>query len=73
MNKRINQILYKLEQEHRNWSTNTTQTKLQEVIFDLYDVYNGKITKLSREYARELAEKLEEVEERMFNPRNTIL
>ena len=45
-----------------NWNDNPTQTKLQEVIFDLYDVYNGKITKLSREYARELAEKLEEVE-----------
>ena len=49
-----------------NWNDNPTQTKLQEVIFDLYDVYNGKITKLSREYARELAEKLEEVEERIF-------
>jgi hypothetical protein len=45
-----------------NWIKNPIQTKLQEVIFDLYDVYNGKITKLSREYARELAEKLEEVE-----------
>jgi len=45
----------------------STQTKLQEVIFDLYDVYNGKITKLSREYAKELAEKLEEVEEEMSN------
>jgi len=45
----------------------STQTKLQEVIFDLYDIYNGKITKLSREYARELAEKLEEVEEEMSN------
>ena len=56
-----------------NWNDNPTQTKLQEVIFDLYDVYNGKITKLSREYARELAEKLEEVEERMFNPHNTVL
>jgi len=56
-----------------NWNDNPTQTKLQEVIFDLYDVYNGKITKLSREYAKELAEKLEEVEECMFNPRNTIL
>ena len=51
----------------------STQTKLQEVIFDLYAVYNGKITKLSREHAKELAEKLEEVEERMFNPHNTIL
>ena len=58
-----------------NWNTNTTQTKLQEVIFELYDIYNGdwKTTKLSREHAKELAEKLEEVEERMFNPRNTIL
>ena len=56
-----------------NWSINTTQTKLQEVIFELYDVYNGKTSKLSRENARELAEKLEEVEEHMFNPRNTIL
>ena len=45
----------------------STQTKLQEVIFDLYDVYNGKISKLSREYARELPEKLEEVEEEMSN------
>jgi len=45
-----------------NWITNP----LQEVIFDLYDVYNGKITKLSREYAKELAEKLEEVEERIY-------
>jgi len=49
-----------------NWITNPTQTKLQEVIFDLYDVHNGKITKLSREYAKELAEKLEEVEERIY-------
>ena len=53
-----------------NWNDNPTQTKLQEVIFDLYDVYEGKITKLSREYAKELAMKLEEVEERIFNPRN---
>ena len=42
-----------------------TETMLQEVIFDLYDVYNGKITKLSKEYAKELAEKLEEVEDRL--------
>jgi len=49
-----------------NWIKNPIQTKLQEVIFDLYDVYNGKITKLSREYARELAEKLEEVEGFLF-------
>ena len=56
-----------------NWSINTTQTKLQEVIFELYDVYNGKTSKLSKENAKELAEKLEEVEEHMFNPRNTIL
>tara|TARA_R100000008_G_scaffold76232_1_gene55975 strand:- start:672 stop:821 length:150 start_codon:yes stop_codon:yes gene_type:complete len=46
---------------------NSTLTKLQEVIFELYDVYNGKITKLSRENARELAEKLEEVEEEISN------
>ena len=52
---------------------NSTLTKLQEVIFELYDVYNGTTSKLSRENARELAEKLEEVEEHMFNPRNTIL
>ena len=44
-----------------------TITLLQEVIFDLYDVYNGKITKLSKEYAKELAEKLEIVEERLSN------
>ena len=47
----------------------STQTKLQEVIFEMYDVYNGdwKTTKLSREHAKELAEKLEEVEEEMSN------
>jgi len=42
-----------------------TETMLQEVIFDLYDVCNGKITKLSRGYAKELAQKLEIVEERL--------
>ena len=42
-----------------------TETMLQEVIFDLYDVHNGKITKLSRGYAKELAQKLEIVEERL--------
>ena len=45
-----------------------TKTKLQEVIFELYDVYNGK--KLSREYAKELAEKLEEVEDRIVEEIN---
>ena len=42
-----------------------TETMLQEGIFDLYDVCNGKITKLSRGYAKELAQKLEIVEERL--------
>ena len=47
-----------------NWITNPTQTKLQEVIFELYDVYEGK--KLSREMAKELAQELEVVEERIY-------
>ena len=47
-----------------NWITNPTQTKLQEVIFELYDVYEGK--KLSREMAKELAQELEIVEERIY-------
>ena len=46
---------------------NSTLTKLQEVIFELYDVYNGTTSKLSRENARVLAEKLEEVEEEISN------
>ena len=47
-----------------NWITNPTQTKLQEEIFELYDVYEGK--KLSREMAKELALELEIVEERIY-------
>ena len=37
--------------------------KIQEVMFDLYDVANGKISKFSKGYAKELAEKLEDVEQ----------
>ena len=40
-----------------------TKTKLQEVIFELYDVYYVN-NKMSSEFAKELAKKLEEVEER---------
>ena len=37
--------------------------KIQEVMFELYDVANGKISKFSKGYAKELAEKLEDVEQ----------
>tara|TARA_A100001011_G_scaffold372087_1_gene430122 strand:+ start:1362 stop:1538 length:177 start_codon:yes stop_codon:yes gene_type:complete len=36
-------------------------TMVQEVMFDLYDVSNGERT-MSKGFAKELAEKLEEVE-----------
>ena len=38
-----------------------TRTLLQEVMFELYDVSKGE-TKMSKSLAKELAEKLEEVE-----------
>jgi len=41
-----------------------TETMLQEVIFELYDGYYGNRT-MSSEFAKELAEKLETVEERL--------
>ena len=37
-------------------------TMVQEVMFDLYDVSNGERT-MSKGFAKELAEKLEEVED----------
>ena len=50
-----------------HWITNPTKTKLQEVIFELYDIYNIPTSKMSKELAKELAEKLEEVEEEIHN------
>ena len=44
--------------------TNPNQPLLQEVIFELYDVYEGK--ELSREMAKELALQLEVIEERLY-------
>ena len=46
-----------------SYETNNV-TMLQEVIFELYDVYYGNRT-MSSEFAKELAEKLETVEERL--------
>jgi hypothetical protein len=42
-----------------------TKTLLQEVMFELYDVSNGD-RKMSKGFAKELANKLEEVERRLF-------
>ena len=59
-----------------HWITNPTKTKLQEVIFELYDIYSLTevwkdipTNKMSKELVKELAEKLEEVEEEIHNDR----
>ena len=47
-------------------SESLTKTMLQEVMFELYDVSNGQRT-MSKGFAKELADKLEEIEWRVFN------
>ena len=42
-------------------------TMLQEVIFDLYDYVNGN-TRMSRDFAEELVQKLEDLELRLSTP-----
>ena len=47
-------------------SENITKTMLQEVMFELYDVSTGQRT-MSKSLAKELADKLEEIEWRVFD------
>ncbi len=47
-------------------SENITKTLLQEVMFELYDVSNGD-RKMSKAFAKELADKLKEIEWRVFD------
>ena len=47
-------------------SENITKTMLQEVMFELYDVSNGD-RKMSKAFAKELADKLKEIEWRVFD------
>ena len=48
------------------WLHTITKALLQEVMFELYDVSNGD-RKMSKAFAKELADKLKEIEWRVFD------